>query len=160
MAWGGRSGREQWRHRTTCSFTSLMMTLCVFPSKLWKIVFFRGIFVKLKILHENVSSLLRPGSEAEYWDDRVCLSVTVHPSVSLRFTKFSGHVCGRGSVFLWRHGDVLFFRERSLISSIALSDVAAHSLFFKVVRRWSAPWQTQHFSSGIPPSSVSGCGFN
>jgi len=28
--------------------------------------FFRGIFVKLKILHENVSSLLRPGSEAEY----------------------------------------------------------------------------------------------
>jgi len=54
-------------------------------------------------------------TEAEYCDERVCLSVSVCVSVRDHifgttrpiFTYFKRVTCGRGSVLLWRRSDML-----------------------------------------------------
>lgn len=82
MAWGGRSGREQWRHRTTCSFTSLMMTLCVFPSKLWKIVFSAESLSNWKFCTKTSHHYSAPvAKRSTEMTVSVCLSPCTRPSV-------------------------------------------------------------------------------
>jgi len=69
--------------------------------------------------HRTCWSFVRfsaPDREAEYCDERACLSVCVHLSVCCHifgftrpiFTKFFVHVTyGRGSVLMWRRNDML-----------------------------------------------------
>jgi len=66
-----------------------------------------------------VSSLLRPGSGAEYCDQLLCLSVCVSvclsASIYLESLDRSSQIfmripCGCGSVLLWRRCDVMHFR--------------------------------------------------
>jgi len=61
--------------------------------------------------------LLRPNRGAEYCDERVCLSAIISSELHIRS---SPHL-GRGSVLLWRRGDML--RISSFVDDVIFAHI-------------------------------------